>query len=379
MSSRICFVYQYAYPESVGGGEKRLFEVASRLDTTVDWYAQYTSLCSQTAGNINFISLSHSKCKKRGFMETLDWFLCMFKIPILQYDLIHTGQMPFFHILSLQLRCYIYRKLKGCRVLLSIDWWEYWGPHWNKYRFPINKIGKIVENLILMHADNIVVISGKTKNDITGLTNAKLNLIHNGVNLENISQADIGEGSDFVYFGRLVQHKRIDRSIVVFNELVKLDPKLSFVILGDGPEMNNLKKLVSDLGLDKNVRFYGFIKNDQDVYSIIKASKCMLFFAEQEGGGSIALFEANACGVPVAHSYAPNGIDKELLTLENSFYFDYFDASKIAQILHTYVDNTGKESLSYSCVRFVNDKDWSNIAMEYKKYFSALLETLKCV
>ena len=62
----------------------------------------------------------------------------------------------------------------------------------------------------------------------------QISLIHNGIDLHLINSAKTKKSANFIYFGRLEKHKRIDRSIEVFNELIKLNPKYTFEIIGDG-------------------------------------------------------------------------------------------------------------------------------------------------
>ena len=368
-NNRIAIVYQYKYPDSRGGGERRLFEVFKRFDCPIDWYVQCADKISND-GIIRYIALSKRKFKYRSISETLLWTIMVLKIPFDKYDIIHIGQMPFFHILSLLLKLNIYRIFRMKRPILTIDWWEYWGTYWFKFKFPISIIGIIIEKFILNYSDRFIVISNKTKNDIEKFTKGNISLIHNGIDLHLINCAKTKKSADFIYFGRLEKHKRIDRSIEVFNELTKLNPKYTFEIIGDGSHKKVLESLVLQLDLSSNINFSGRLDDNVEMYSLVKGADCMLFFGDQEGGGSITLFEANACGTPIAHSYSKNGIDKDLITKETGFFFNNFDKVKIAKELHLYVQNSErKQIMSEACINFVKDKDWDKISKKYKRYF----------
>ncbi|HLG26867.1 MAG TPA: N-acetyl-alpha-D-glucosaminyl L-malate synthase BshA [Paenisporosarcina sp.] len=72
----------------------------------------------------------------------------------------------------------------------------------------------------------------------------------------------------------------------------KMPAKL--LLVGDGPEMNNIVKQVSSLGLDEDVLFLGKQNNVSELYSI---SDLKLLLSEKESFG-LVLLEAMACGVP---------------------------------------------------------------------------------
>lgn len=368
-SNRIAVVYQYRYPESRGGGERRLFEVFKRFDCPIDWYVQSADK-KLNYNFIRYIPLSKRKFKYRSISETVFWTIMVLKIPFSKYDIIHMGQMPFFHIFSLIFKLKIYKILRFKHPILTIDWWEYWGTYWHKFKFPLNIIGILVEKLILKYCENLIVISNKTKNDIENRTKGNILLIHNGIDLDLINRAKIKKSVNFIYFGRLEKHKRLDKSIEVFNELIKLNPKYTFEIIGDGSYKKSLETLVSELNLNYKIHFSGSL-DDLEMYSLVKGADCMLFFGDQEGGGSITLFEANACGTPIAHSYSKNGIDKDLITAKTGFFYKNFDKVKIAKELHFFVQNSQrKKNMSKACIDFVKDKGWDKISKKYEIYFN---------
>lgn len=66
------------------------------------------------------------------------------------------------------------------------------------------------------------------------------------------------------------------------------------LLVGDGPEMTVICRLVNDLQLKDKVLFLGKQDNLEELYSI---SDLMLLLSEKESFGLVAL-EAMACGVP---------------------------------------------------------------------------------
>jgi glycosyltransferase involved in cell wall biosynthesis len=68
--------------------------------------------------------------------------------------------------------------------------------------------------------------------------------------------------------------------------------------VGDGPEIENLRKLVSQKGLQKNVSLVG-AQDKSEIYSLLNDTKYFLSSYELSNLGN-PLFEAISCGAVVA-------------------------------------------------------------------------------
>ncbi len=65
-----------------------------------------------------------------------------------------------------------------------------------------------------------------------------------------------------LYVGRVSAEKSLDKLILSFSELIKRRSDVSLVIIGRGPQLDNLQSLVKDLNLAENVVFIGEISPD---------------------------------------------------------------------------------------------------------------------
>ena len=380
----IAVVYQYIYPQSFGGGEKRLYEVFSRFpeDCNIDWYLQYKEDYSKYSelSRFNIINLEdHKKTGvKRSYFETINFcFRLLWKVDYSKYDIIHAGQMPFFHIAFLFLKKLILILCFRKTPLITIDWWEVWRHYWkDKYVKPVANFGRFVEKLILFMAGYLVVISKKTWKDVKNFTIAEVELIHNGVNLDIIDKSTPTEDLyDVILFGRVEEWKNPQMAVYVFEKMLKSKPDLKMIIVGNGSYSETLMKYVNDHGMENNVEFYGFAKDDEIVYGLMKSSRLMMQFSKQEGGGSITLFEANACGVPVATAFFDNGIDEALVTADNGFFFHNHDIEFIANSLNEYLDDSDRQiKMKISTREFVSNMDWSIISKQYYEFFQKILK-----
>lgn len=91
----------------------------------------------------------------------------------------------------------------------------------------------------------------------------------------------------YITCSRLVPYKKIDLIIETFKRF----PDLQLKVIGDGPDMEKLRKLAPN-----NVQLMGFQK-DKVLKKEISKAKAFIFAAEEDFG--IVPIEAQACGTPV--------------------------------------------------------------------------------
>ncbi|MBP3040134.1 N-acetyl-alpha-D-glucosaminyl L-malate synthase BshA [Bacillaceae bacterium Marseille-Q3522] len=87
--------------------------------------------------------------------------------------------------------------------------------------------------------------------------------------------------------------KRVHDVVLSFAKIAAQLPS-RLLLVGDGPEMTRICKLVDDLGISEQVLFLGRQDKLEELYSF---SDVMLLLSEKESFGLVAL-EAMACGVP---------------------------------------------------------------------------------
>jgi len=105
------------------------------------------------------------------------------------------------------------------------------------------------------------------------------------------------------FVGRLVYYKGIE---VLIRAMENIDAQL--LIGGTGPLEEDLKNLVDSLDLNDNIKFLGFIK-DEDLSAYYHASEFFVLpsVAPSEAFGIVQL-EAQACGKPVISTNLPTGV-----------------------------------------------------------------------
>lgn len=98
----------------------------------------------------------------------------------------------------------------------------------------------------------------------------------------------------FLTVGRLVPVKNIALQLQAVKSLVDRQ-KVKLIVVGDGPEKDNLKKLANDLNIREQIIFFGWQEKLGDLYH---SADCLLLTSDSEGYGLVAV-EAKNCHLPV--------------------------------------------------------------------------------
>ncbi|MCX6702873.1 MAG: glycosyltransferase [Candidatus Wolfebacteria bacterium] len=104
-------------------------------------------------------------------------------------------------------------------------------------------------------------------------------------------------GPSIVYMGRVSYEKNIAQLVKAAGLLVKKIPGMKFVIIGDGPEIQNLRELVYKLGIKDSVIFLGFLRG-QDLVEALQANDIFVTASKSENQ-PLSVIEAMAAGLPV--------------------------------------------------------------------------------
>jgi glycosyltransferase involved in cell wall biosynthesis len=141
----------------------------------------------------------------------------------------------------------------------------------------------------------------------------KIQVIYNFYDIDEINKMSTNDIEDeykeifkfpvIINMGSLTKQKGQWHLIRVFKKVKEVIPKMKLVFLGEGELENELKKLVYDLKLEKDVFFLGFQKNP---FKFISKAKIFVFPSLYEGFPN-AIVEAMTCGIPVISSDCDSG------------------------------------------------------------------------
>ncbi len=137
---------------------------------------------------------------------------------------------------------------------------------------------------------------------------ARVEVIPTGVPLDEIRGGDgdafrrrIGIEPDrkvLVHVGRMAHEKNVGFLIEVLAVVRRFQPDVLLLLAGDGPALPTLRRQVVDLGVERNVRFVGYLDRERELLDCYRAGDLFVFASRTETQG-LVLLEAMALEVPV--------------------------------------------------------------------------------
>lgn len=136
------------------------------------------------------------------------------------------------------------------------------------------------------------------------------------------------------YVGRLAEQKRVSDLIWACQLLRQADPRARLILLGDGPEREQLLHYAQSVEVRDYVRFLGHRDDASSLLHLVD----VFWLASDFEGMSNSLMEAMACGKPVVASDIP--ANRELITHGREGYLvDVGDAVGFAQYTRKLLDD----------------------------------------
>lgn len=178
---------------------------------------------------------------------------------------------------------------------------------------------------------------------------AKLRVIHNGVNLQEFQPPTASRNANAIPLilsaSRLVEKKGYPDLLQAYQQLKAAGYRFRSVIYGDGPLQKSLATLIDELGLQQEVQLAGAC-TQQELRQVLTQADIFALtpFVTDDGdrdGVPTVLVEAMACGKPVV-STTVVGVP-ELVTHEgNGLLAAPHDVAGITTALATLLDDTTK-------------------------------------
>lgn len=179
----------------------------------------------------------------------------------------------------------------------------------------------------------VVVVSQGLKRGLSeeyGIDKKKIVVIYNGANTdlfkpldreECLRNLDLNENFRYIGFiGNFAPWQGVEQLISVAPGILKAQPDVRFLVVGDGILGKQLKALASDLGISDKVIFPGFVPYNMVPTYINSFDICVAPFSGVERNvkysfSAIKLYEYMACGKPVVSTDVV-GIKNEMENLE---------------------------------------------------------------
>lgn len=375
---KIAYIYDTIYPFTFGGAEKRLWDLSKNLTHQGHevhifgpkyWKGPviikkegifYHGVCAPFSKRFNN--------GRRSIYGPIYFALKVFPALLKDsFDIIDCQEFPYFPCFAAKV-CSLIRNKP-----MIITFHECWGSYWYSYLGTLKGLfGRIIELGVTKLGVKYIAISKTVKDNLMnmGLKENEIYLIPNGVEFEKIKRIPPNrEKSDVIYVGRLAENKNIDILIKAVKIITFKRQNFKCAIIGDGPERQNLVRLTSELNIQGNVKFLGFLKSEDKVFSYIKASKVFVLPSTREGFSNVVL-EANACGLPVIVVRNENNASTSLIAAGKNGFIVELNSEIFAKTIESLIENpVALERMSMEAQSFSSNYDWKRIASKFEAVY----------
>ncbi|OGD93666.1 hypothetical protein A2697_01620 [Candidatus Curtissbacteria bacterium RIFCSPHIGHO2_01_FULL_41_44] len=187
-----------------------------------------------------------------------------------------------------------------------ISWYpDVWVNSWIKNVGIYGIFGEILERLnLFLGFNSYIAISKETAKKLKKHIKGKINVIPCGVDQKEFTTpAKKFETPTIICISRLAKYKNLRTLILAFAHLTTKLASVRLIIVGSGPNYNNLKNLTKGLKIDSKVKFLSNISR-KELVRLVKSSHIFSLPSLVEGFG-IATIEACCAGLPYVNSDIP--------------------------------------------------------------------------
>jgi glycosyltransferase involved in cell wall biosynthesis len=340
-----------------GGAEKATYEIARR------WVQQGHKVQLISGGyvggskydNIDGINIVRLGGKYSVYIKSIFYYFTRFKG---KYDIIidEINTIPFFTPLFVREPHVAFIHQLAANVLF-----EELSPVQAKF------LSFLEPHVLRLYRNMSIITSKSTKYDLLrlGITGHNMHVINYGVD-QNIYKPSAKKSvyPDVFYLGRLKRFKGVHLLIKAMSQVVEEIPtaKLSIVGSGDADYVAELKQMVSDLNLSKNVVFFelGIHNSLIKKVQIMQKAWVLVFPSAREGFGLVVV-ESNSCGTPTIATDVP-GLRETVRDNDTGFLVARNVDTIARSINQVLIDDVLRARLSERSLEWSKQFDWNKTA-----------------
>ena len=241
----------------------------------------------------------------------------------------------------------------------------------------INKMGPTKFGNILNSASWNLVLSKswmKKFTDIIRIDNISIvnNIVNPVTDQINEKKGSIGTSQfKIVYIGVPDKNKAVDVLLKAIKKSIDRGCSVHLDLCGNGPEIDNLKQLSSELGISDNVTFVGWVDSEEKHKRLSTAS--LLALTSHAEGLPICILEAMAEGLPILATNV-GGIPDVVQTGINGTLCPDGDITGIADAIEFYYNNPSElEKQGKKSLEIVKDYYPENVTNQLATLYKHLL------
>ena len=209
------------------------------------------------------------------------------------YDAVHTASFPYFSVLAANAQ----RRRRP--FVLVVDWHEVWTrEYWREYLCVAGLVGWGVQRICVRIEQRAFCFSRLQQRRLheEGLRGEAILLEGEYAGTKRPPATPREVEPLVVFAGRHIPEKRVPALIPAIAAARTHVPGLRGEILGDGPDGEEVRRLVAEHGLASVVHVRGFVE-PEDVEEALDRAMCLVLPSRREGYGLVVV-EASAAGTP---------------------------------------------------------------------------------
>jgi glycosyltransferase involved in cell wall biosynthesis len=316
---RVCLVFDCLYPYTVGGGERWYRALAEGLarrehDVTYLTRLQWDPAAGADVPGVDVVAVTPAMDLyvegRRSISVQVRFGLGVFRYLLRHgrsYDVVQTPGLHVSLLAVLAARCFR-------RFDLVVDWWEVWTrEYWTEYLGGLaGRIGWIGQRLMARSRHRALCFSRLHARRLEELGHRGEITIVEGLSVLPVEPLEPLPAEPLVVFaGRHIPEKQAPAIVPAVALARERIPALRAEIFGDGPDRDEVLRLISEESLDGAVAAPGFAASET-VRETMRRALCHLFPSRREGYGLVVV-EAASLGVPTVAVRSPDNAALELV------------------------------------------------------------------
>tara|TARA_Y100000741_G_scaffold364676_1_gene356496 strand:+ start:399 stop:1538 length:1140 start_codon:yes stop_codon:yes gene_type:complete len=318
--------------------KNKKYEV-SLIDAIGEWVTCKESIIN----NINIIKLNKinlvNYLPKNSFLKSRVSYFIIFFWNFFKLKKLINNSKPDYLIIHLMTSLPIFLSIffnKKTKIILRISglpkinffryfFWKIFSNKIYKITCPTTSTYNFIINKKIFEKEKVVVLSDPIIN-----INDYIKKKKEEFNFNNLKNKKF-----LIGVGRLTRQKNFSLMVNFFKKISDQNPEFNLVIIGDGEQKDQLKKLSIDLKIDNKVHFIGYQNN---VFKFLQKAECFLLTSLWEDPGFV-LVEAALSNLPIISSKCPNG--PEEIIKNNGYLFHNNDLEDLIDKFNEFL-NTKK-------------------------------------
>lgn len=369
----IGYVTNVPYPFVTGGAQKRIYEVATRLADRGHDVTVYSRKYWEGPAETSIDGVNHRKVAaprdlyngdRRSISEPIEFAMQLvspLRSHLSEHNLVVCGHQGYFPIIGTKLG------IGRNDVPMVTIWQEVWDEYWSDYLGRLGVFGRFVEHLSGRVPQHPIAVSEFTANRLSdlGVDRELITVIPNGINVDKIANTTPAEdGFDILFVGRLTPNKQVELLLRAFDRIAGED-EVRLGIIGDGPRMDALRDLQTEMENGEQVSFLGF-RDHEEVLAHMRAATVFASPSTREGFG-MTFAEAMAAGCVVITTEQEYSAGSEVIG-DAGFIVDH-NPEALAEII---IDAVHGRQPPKSPTEAAQQFDWERIVDQEEAFYESL-------